>query len=201
MTRNSDYRRPRPSKKVHHYEPKRVKLHRKKPLTPPTAARVVYVQEPYYTQMQCGNKTVEARPYFPCFHDLSPGQYVKFCHRSSGSSFLARITHRRFDRHIVHMLRHHTIRRCLPDHDPDDLQRAVNTYNSFLGGIYRELFRKYGVVSFCFIRVDPDSSCTTTPEPKPFGKYDKNSLVSIFEAVKNRRRGNIPSVCRYSKRF
>jgi len=34
------------------------------------------------------------------------------------------------------MLRKETIEAYLPDHDPEDLQRAVNTYHSFRHGTY-----------------------------------------------------------------
>ena len=37
------------------------------------------------------------------------------------------------------------------------------------------------MVSLRFTRVDPDD--TTSPDPNPFGDYNKNSLCSIFEAV------------------
>ena len=189
MTR-THVRHPRRSTKAHHYQPTRVKLSDlvKKPTATPTPPRLIYAQEPYFTQMLCGDKVVEVRPYYKKWHDLAPGQLVEFRHRSSGSSFTARITRKRFHRHVVSMLRTESIRACLPDHDPDDLQRAVNTYYSFCDGLYKQFFRKHGVVSFRFTRVDPDDT-TPPPDPNPFGDYDKNSLCSMFEAVNRSFRG------------
>ena len=180
MTRTS-HRQPRRSK-VHHYRPTRVNLseYLTQPSTSTATPRVMYVQDPYYGQMECGDKVVEARPYYPCFHDLSPGQLVEFSHHPSGSSFVVRITHKRVHRDVVTMLRQETIRSCLPDHDPQDLQGAVNTYYSFRDGSYRHLTRKYRVVSFRFTHVGPD--CNNS-DPNPWGEYDKNSLCSIFSAV------------------
>ena len=186
MTKTSSSRRPRTSKKNYHYRPRivniadlRSKPPAKLPSVNPTPSRVIYVQEPYYTQMLCGEKVVEVRPNYKKWRDLAHGDLVEFRHRYSGSSFLARITRKRVHRHVVHMLRAEGIKSCLPYHDSNDLQRAVNTYYSFCNGMYRTFFKKHGVMSFRFTRVDPD---TTPPDPK-FGDYDKKSLCSIFEAV------------------
>ena len=50
--------------------------------------RVIHVQSPFYDQLLLGEKLVEARPYYPSFQDLLPGQLVEFSHRSSISSFV-----------------------------------------------------------------------------------------------------------------
>ena len=143
--------------------------------------------------MLCGDKVVEARPYYKRFQDLYPGECVEF--RSySGSSFVARITRKKWYRYLWVMLRKEGIQACLPNHDPEDLQQAVNTYNSFKNGLYREFFRKHGVVAFHFTRVDPDIK---PPDPNPFGDYDKKSLCSIFEAV-NR---SFPHVNKYNRKI
>ena len=181
MTRTSEPRTPR---KIHHYRPRRVNIAklRNKPVRLITVTpRVIYVQEPYYGQMLCGDKTVESRPYYPRFHDLLPGQCVKFCHRSSGDSFLVRITHKRVHRNFVTMLRTETIQACLPQHDADDLQRAVNTYRSFRQGTYQLFEKKYGVISLRFNHVEEN---TPTNDKFVWAEYDTNSLCSIFSAVK-----------------
>ena len=62
MTRTSTNRRQRPSKK--HYRPQVVSLRdvresrTKQKDVPPS---VIYVQSPYYQQMECGSKKVETR--------------------------------------------------------------------------------------------------------------------------------------------
>ena len=124
MTRTST-RHVKPYKKSrkHHYRPKVIKISdlRKKPVvTPP---RVIYVTNPFYEQMEYGEKTVEARPNYPCLKDIVPGTVVEFKNRATDCSFLARITTRRVHRDFVTMLRKETIQACLPE----DLQRAVNT--------------------------------------------------------------------------
>ena len=187
MTRMNNIHPRRRSHDNVHYRPKRVQLSEllKKSSPTPTPVRKIYVCEPYFTQMLEGDKNVEVRPNLPRYQDLSTDQLVEFCHRFSGDSFLARITRKRFSRHVVHMLRKETIKSCLPDHDPDDLQRAVNTYYSFGEGSYRHAFKQYGVVSFRFTRVDPDCVPVDT---QPRVHYDKNSLCSIFAAVKEEKR-------------
>ena len=95
MTRTS-VRRARPSKSKHHYRPQRVNLRElRRPETPAVTPRKIYVQNPYYEQMECGTKTVEARPNYPCLRDLVPGTVVEFSNSYSGRSFLATITSRR----------------------------------------------------------------------------------------------------------
>ena len=136
MTRTS-VRHPRPSKKTrtHRYRPKVVTIQdlRKQPEEVPPH-RVIYVTSPFFEQMECGEKTVESRPNYPCLRDVTPGTIVEFSNRSSGTSFLAKITSRRVHRNFATMLRQETIQSCLPDHDPTDLQRAVNMYHSFRHG-------------------------------------------------------------------
>ena len=115
MTRTSSNRRQRrPSKK--HCRPQVVNLRemRRKPKVVPP--RVIYVQQPYYNQMECGSKTVEARPNHPCLRDLVPGTLVEFSNRYSGRSFLTTIKSRRVHRDFVTMLRAESIKDCLPDH-------------------------------------------------------------------------------------
>ena len=130
MTRSKDiHPRRRSDDNNVHYRPKRVKMSEllKKTSSSPTPVQVIYVQEPYYSQMLLGDKDVEVRSNTPRYQNLSIGQLVEFRHRYSGDSFLARITRKRFSRHVIQMLRKESIKSCLPDHDPDDLQRAVNT--------------------------------------------------------------------------
>ena len=174
--------------KTPHYRPKKIKLSELfNKTTPNVSPRVIHVQDPFYDQLLLGEKLVEARPYYPSFKDLLPGELVEFSHRSSGSSFLVRITRKRIFRAFHTMLRSEGIRSCLPHHDPDDLQRAVNTYRSFRNGTYKLFEKKYGVMALRFTRVEEDN-------PKKYGvdwgqiQYDKNSLCSIFETVERVRR-------------
>jgi len=181
----------RTSKKTHHYRPKRINLVelRDKPSEEPP--RVIYVNSPFYEQMESGEKTVEARPNYPCFQDIEPGTIVEFRKsRYSDTSFTARIISRRVHRDFVTMLRRETIQDCLPDHDPMDLQRAVNTYHSFRQETYKYIAKKHGVVSFRFTNLDHQE--TFSPQihrhTADFGDYDRNSLCSIFEAVERYRK-------------
>ena len=184
MTRTSEPRRRR--RGHHHYRPKKINI--KELVTKPvddSPPRVVYVQSPFYEQMENGEKTVESRPNYPCLRDLVPGTLVEFSNRFSGESFLAKITSRRISRDFATMLRKETIQSCLPDHDPEDLQRAVNTYHSFRNGTYKFIARKHGVVSLRFTHVEDD---TPKNDHYDWGRYDHNSLCSIFEAVERVRR-------------
>ena len=52
------------------------------------------------------------------------------------------------------MLRAVTIKDCLPDRDPYDLQRAVNVYHSFRHETYKFVTRKHRVVSLRFEHVE-----------------------------------------------
>ena len=142
MTRTTSVRRTRTSKKRPHYRPRIVNIQelRSKP-APSVTPRVIYVQNPYYEQMECDNKIVEARPNYPCLRDVTPGTLVEFSNRISGRSFLATITSRRVHRDFATMLRKETIQDCLPDRDPDDLQRAVNVYHvSFIQTQYISIY-------------------------------------------------------------
>ena len=95
MTRTSS-RHGRTSKKTrtHHYRPRKINISelRRKPATDPP--RVIYVTSPFYEQMEYGEKTVEARPNYPCLKDIVPGTVVEFKNRSSGCSFLVRTNHK-----------------------------------------------------------------------------------------------------------
>ena len=185
MTRTSS-RHARPSKKsrTHHYRPRRINIAdlRTKPVTAPP--RVIYVTSPFYEQMEYGEKTVEARPNYPCLRDIVPGTVVEFKNRSTDCSFLARITSRRVHRDFATMLRKESISSCLPDHDPEDLQRAVNTYHSFRHDTYKFIARQHGVVSFRFTLCFTDSNNNSKRDAgEGCGGYDKNSLCSIFEYI------------------
>ena len=189
MTRTS-VRRTRPSKNKHHYRPQRVNLRElRRPETPTVTPRKIYVQNPYYEQMECGIKTVEARPNYPCLRDLVPGSLVEFSNSYSGRSFLATITTRRVHRDFATMLRYESIKDCLPDRDPDDLQRAVNVYHSFRHETYKFIARQHGVVSFRFEHVHPvEPKRRTTPHSiHKRDEYDRNSLCSIFDYVERKR--------------
>ena len=191
MTKNS-VRHTRSSKKVHHYRPQRVNLRdivKPKPRT--VDPRIIYVQNPYYEQMESGLKTVEARPNYPCLRDLVPGTLVQFSNRYSGRSFLATITTRRVHRDFATMLRAETIKDCLPDRDPHDLQRAVNVYHGFRNQTYKFIARKHGVVSLRFEHVEPvkhKPKCTTPHSIHNRDEYDSNSLCSIFDYVQRKAR-------------
>ena len=185
MTRTS-VRRERSSKKKHHYRPKTVNLRELRPKKVTVTPRVIYVQNPYFEQMERGDKKVEARPNYPCLRDLVPGTLVKFENRYSGRSFLGTITTRRVHRNFQTMLRQESIKDCLPDRDPDDLQRAVNIYHSFRNGTYKYIVRKHGVVSFRFERVDPMEPSEPVqrqrlPCTHDRSEYKRNSLCAIFE--------------------
>ena len=133
-------RHARSSKKTHRYRPQTVNikdfLSKPKDIPP----RVVYVQNPYYDQMECGSKKVEARPNYPCLRDLVPGTIVEFSNRFSGRSFLATITGRRVHRDFATMLRAESIKDCLPDRDPHNLQRAGNVDHCFRNETYITFF-------------------------------------------------------------
>ena len=187
MTRSSEPRRRR--KGLHHYRPKKVNIKElmtqtQRDTVPPP--RVIHVQTRFYEQMASGQKTVESRPNYPCFRDLVPGTVVEFSNRFSGESFLAKITRRRISRDFATMLRKETIQSCLPDHDPEDLQRAVNTYHSFRNGTYKFIARRHGVVSLRFTLVD--NQPVKHHKSVEWGEYDRNSLCSIFETVEKARR-------------
>ena len=163
---------------------------RSKPETTVTP-RIIYVQNPYYQQMESGTKTVEARPNYPCFRDLVPGTLVEFCNRFSGRSFLATITSRRVHRDFQTMLRQETIKDCLPDRDPDDLQRAVNVYHALRHGTYKFIARKHGVVSLRFEKKDieePESEPTPIAINYDRSEYQRNSLCAIFDYVQRKHR-------------
>ena len=147
---------------------------------------VIYVTSTFYEQMEYGEKTVESRPNYPSLKNIVPGTVVEFRNRSSGCSFLARITSRRVHHDFASMLRKESIQSCLPHHDPDDLQSAVNTYHSFRDDTYKFIARKHGVVSFRF-KLSFTESNLSGKDTSDWGEYDKNSLCSIFEAVKRRK--------------
>lgn len=177
--------KPSKNSRKRHYRPRTINLadlRMKKTVTAPP--RVIYVTNPYFEQMEYGEKTVEARPNYPCLKDIVPGTVVEFKNRSTNSSFLARITTRRVHRDFVTMLRKETIQACLPDHDPEDLQRAVNTYHSFRGDTYKFIARKHGVVSFRFTLCFTENKLTKQEDtPEETERYDKNSLCSIFKSI------------------
>ena len=189
MTKTSTTR-PRVSSKKHHYRPQRVNLHDLRPKPKTVPPRVVYVQNPDYDQMECGSKKVEARPNYPCLQDLVPGTLVKFSNRFSGRSFLATITGRRVHRDFTTMLRVETIKDCLPDRDPHDLQRAVNVYHSFRDNTYRFIAKKHKVVALRFEHVEPVTPVTSERTPIRYDRseYKRNSLCAIFEYVEKKRR-------------
>ena len=190
MTRTTD-NRPRPSKKKHRYRPQTVNLRDLRPKPKVLPPRKIYVQNPYYEQMECGTKTVEARPNYPCLRDLVPGTLVEFSNSFSGRSFLATITSRRVHRDFATMLRKESIKDCLPDRDPNDLQRAVNVYHSFRHETYKFIARQHGVVLLRFEHVEPPVQPVQPKRTQPCvhdrGEYDKNSLCSIFEYVERKR--------------
>ena len=135
---------------------------------------------------------MEARPNYPCFQDIQPGTTVEFRNRYQGTSFMARITSRRVHRDFVTMLRKESIQDCLPDHDPDDLQRAVNTYHSFRQETYKFIAKKHGVLSLRFTNLDPAQTLFSRPTHHDTAcdvrlEYDRKSLCSIFDAVERYR--------------
>ena len=178
----------------HYYHPKTINIadfRRRKTVTAPP--RVIYVTSPFYEQMEYGEKTVEARPNYPSLSDIVPGTVVEFKNRSTDCSFLARITSRRVHRDFVTMLRKETIQACLPHHDPEDLQRAVNTYHSFRNETYKFIARKHGVVSFRFTLCFTEKNSSKEEDTaEGYGGYDKNSLCSIFDYIKR-----VESNCKY----
>ena len=184
MTR-STHRHTRTSKKTHRYRPTRVNIAELKKKPPTVPPRIIFVRSPFYEQMECGEKTVEARPNYPCFQDVQPGTIVEFRNRISDTSFTARITSRRVHRDFVTMLRKETIHDCLPDHDPEALQRAVNTYHSFRQETYKFIAKKHGVLSLRFTNLDQEHICSQKHHHTTdcWGEYDRNSLCSIFRTV------------------
>ena len=193
MTRSTHRHTRASKKKTHHYRPKRINISefRNKPSEVPP--RVIYVSSPFYEQLASGEKTVEARPNYPSLQDIQPGTTVEF-HKNqySDSSITVRITSRRVHRDFVTMLRKETIQDCLPDHDPEDLQRAVNTYHSFRQETYKFIAKKHGVVSFRFTNLDQQDTFSQQTHhhtaDRLLVEYDRNSLCSIFEAVDKYRK-------------
>ena len=112
---------------------------------------------------------------------------MEFSHRSSGSSFVVRITRKKIYRTFAGMLRKESIRFCLPHHDTDDLQRAVNTYQSFRNGTYKLFEREYGVMALRFTHVEEDNPRNDTLDWGQI-KYNKKSLCSILETIGRVRR-------------
>ena len=96
MTRTSP-RHSRQSKKLHRYRPKRVSSH---DLEIHEVERFVDVQKPYYGQLKYGDKLVEGRPNYPSCHNLRPGHRIEFRNRSSGDSFVVRITEKNVHTHF-----------------------------------------------------------------------------------------------------
>ena len=94
--------------------------------------------------------------------------------------FIATITSRRVFRNFHTMLRAESIKDCLPDRDPYDLQRAVNVYHSFRNETYKFIARKHGVVSFRFEHVEPIKP-KRVPRTHVRREYKRNSLCAIFE--------------------
>ena len=86
------------------------------------------------------------------------------------------------------MLREETIKDCLPDQDPFDLQRAVNVYHSFRNGTYKFIARQHKVLAVRFEHVEPVETKRTTPHAHDRDEYDSNSLCSIFEYVERKRK-------------
>ena len=77
------------------------------------------------------------------------------------------------------MLRAESIKDCLPDRDPYDLQRAVNVYHSFRNETYKYIAKKHGVVSLRFEHVEPIQP--NAPRTHKRNEYKRNSLCAIFE--------------------
>ena len=122
MTRTSTPR-PRPSKKNHRYRPQTVNLRDLLPKPAEIPPRVVYVQQPYYDQMECGEKTVHRFDQINYgFGISSPGHLSNFqIDSASRRSFLVTNTSRQTHRNFDTMLLIETIKDCLPDRDPHDL--------------------------------------------------------------------------------
>ena len=145
---------------------------------------------------------VVQRPWWPdrtthvYARDLVPGTLVQISNERSGSSFLATITTRREHRDFVTMLRVESIKDCLPDRDPDDLQRAVNVYHAMKDGTYKFIARKHRVVSLRFERVNPadehvdpaEHKRTTSHTVHKRDEYERNSLCAIFDYVEGKSR-------------
>ena len=102
---------------------------------------------------------------------------------------LPRLLTRGVHRDIATMLRAESIKDCLPDRDPHDLQRAVNVYHSFRHDTYKFIARQHGVVSLRFEHVHPvEPKRRTTPHSiHNRNEYDRNSLCSIFDYVERKR--------------
>ena len=109
---------------------------------------VISVQEPHYSQLKNGDKTVDSRPYYPSYRRSSTGDMIMFRHYQSRDSFCVRIDQIGEYPDFYTMLRKETITNCLPDHDIGDFRGAVRTYHSFRNGSYKSLAEKYGVVAF-----------------------------------------------------
>ena len=112
-----------------------------------------------------------------------------------GRSWLPSPASRRVHRDFATMLRAESIKDCLPDQDPYDLQRAVNVYHSFRNETYKYIARQHKVVSFRFEHVEPIQSKRVPFRTHDRRGYKRNSLCAIFEYgnpkfehVKRRRR-------------
>ena len=104
--------------------------------------------------MECGSKMVEGGPTeLPMSSGSRPRDTGHLWNSQIGfqeDRSLLRSPHRDF----AAMLRAETIKTCLPDRDPYDLQRAVNAYHSFRHETYKFITRKHRVVSLRFEHVE-----------------------------------------------
>ena len=93
--------------------------------------------------MECGSKMVEGGPTeLPMSSGSRPRDTGHLWNSQIGfqeDRSLLRSPHRDF----AAMLRAETIKTCLPDRDPYDLQRAVNVYHSFRHETYKFITRKH----------------------------------------------------------
>ena len=130
--------------------------------------------------MECGSKMVEGGPTeLPMSSGSRPRDTGHLWNSQIGfqeDRSLLRSPHRDF----AAMLRAETIKTCLPDRDPYDLQRAVNVYHSFRNETYKFIAKKHGVVSLRFEHVEPIKP-KRAPRTHVRSEYKRNSLCAIFE--------------------
>lgn len=107
----------------------------------------IHLQQIYFDQMKDGMKTVEARPYYPCYAGYSEGDCILFT-SPSGEEFWTEIEKISRYRNFEFMLRCETVEECLPGLTCEDLNTALNTYHNFRDNTYKELAQKYGVIAF-----------------------------------------------------
>ena len=107
----------------------------------------IHLQQLYFDQINNEVKTVEARPYYPCYREYSEGDCILFI-SPSGEEVLVRIEKKSWYPNFECMLGSETVEACLPGIHCGDLSTAVNIYHTFRNNSYEALTKEFGVIAF-----------------------------------------------------